>query len=175
MGKLPCPCGSRPPARSQWQALAVCPLLHRPGRSHAANHRLVRLSLEHRGHLSAKPGLISGWKPSGNGALPPSLGPLLVCWGCSAWWSSWLMLSTQIICQHGKLPGIPKPNPPLPMPWPLFVAICGGSGIRQPCLLPGGLSIRPMSSMTRSSKLPVMLPKMAKVESILTAKAHVLC
>ena len=116
-----------------------------------------------------KPGLISGWKPSGNGALPPSLGPLLVCWGCSAWWSSWLMLSTQIICQHGKLPGIPKPNPPLPMPWPLFVAICGGSGIRQPCLLPGGLSIRPMSSMTRSSKLPVMLPKMAKVESGLLA------
>jgi hypothetical protein len=53
------------------------------------------------------------------------------------------------------------------MLWPWFAAICGPSRIRQPRLLPWGLSIRPKGSLTRSLMLPVMLPKLAKVESIL--------
>jgi hypothetical protein len=37
---------------------------------------------------------------------------------CLASWCSWPMLCILTICQHAKLPGIPKPNPPLSMRWP---------------------------------------------------------
>jgi hypothetical protein len=43
---------------------------------------------------------------------------------CLASWCSWPMLCILTICQHAKLPGIPKPNPPLSMRWPQSVGIC---------------------------------------------------
>jgi hypothetical protein len=135
-GEDPLPFRSRPLARSKWQALSLCPLLHGPHRFSAANHHMVRLSLEHRGHLSARRVPISGSKPGGSGVLQPSLAPLRACWGCSAWSSSWHTRCTQLISQPDRLPGIPKLNPPLPMLWPQFAAICGRSGIRQPSMHP---------------------------------------
>ena len=44
---------------------------------------------------------------------------------CLDSWFSWPTPCVLIICQHGKLPGIPKPNPPLSMRWPLSIGICG--------------------------------------------------
>jgi hypothetical protein len=76
------------------------------------------------------------------------------------------MLSTQIICQPGKLPGIPKLNPLLSMPWPPSADICGSNGIRQFGLLPWVPSIHRSLSLTCSLRLLAMLLKMAKVEKI---------
>jgi hypothetical protein len=83
---------------------------------------------------------------------------------CLVWWCSWPKPCILNTCQPGKRPGIPKPNPPVSMPLLLFVAICGLSGIRQPLLLLERLSIGPKSSLIRSLRSPVMLPKSAKVE-----------
>src|SRR5258708_8573776 len=102
--------------------------------------------------------LILASAPSGTGVRLLLLGPPLVCWGCSAWWSSWHTLCTRITYRLGKQPGIAKLNPPLSMPWLLFVAICWPTVIPQPHLLLWVLSIRLKTSLTLSSNLPLILP-----------------
>jgi len=51
MEKIPSAHRLGPPARSEWQALPVCPFLYRLDRSYAANRGLIRQPLELWGHL----------------------------------------------------------------------------------------------------------------------------
>jgi hypothetical protein len=151
-------------ARSKRQTLSVCPLVHRSHRGDAANHHLVRASLEYRGHLSrgsrsSRPLHPAAMEYSCHCSNNPLSARLVQPGGPDG-----IHLARLRTCRPGKRPGIPKPNPPLSMPSRRFAAICGPSGIRQPYLLLWGLSIRLKSSLTRSSKWPVMLPKLAKVE-----------
>ena len=76
------------------------------------------------------------------------------------------MLSTQIICQPGKLPGIPKLNPLLSMPWPPAADIYRSNEIRQLGLLSWVPSIHRSLSLTCSLRLLATLLKLAKVESL---------